>query len=159
MNKTPYDDMYIRVLELIEKFIKLKDYLGKFFKKKKYIQKQAIKNEKGKQRAEHIPKGKYGIPNYSYYALEFLNEDAQNLFEDCLKKVPSDKDYSYLDFSNNKIYVRGKKYVIALFDFTDKEFNIFIKSEAILDNWVHIRKLENKLAWKEAPKEQKLLFN
>lgn len=160
MNKTPYDDIFIKLLTFIEKFIKLKDYIGKFFKKKEQINIQAIKNVKGKQKAEHLPKDKYGFSNYSYYAFEFLNSDAQNLFEDCLKKVPSDKDYSYLDFSGSKVYVRGKKYVMALLDFnTNKEFQEFIESDAILDNWLHVRKLKDTTEWKESPKEQRITFN
>lgn len=109
--------------------------------------------------ADTQPKALGGC-NYTYVKIDFLSDDSAKLLELCLKNVETSKDLSNLDFKEGYAYVRGLKYVGAMFQLGDtKKVREFIENtDGIIDNQFKLSIIEDKNEYKEAPRELKIIF-
>lgn len=162
MNKTPYDDWLTNLLTLVERII---EQFIRFINRKltkhevKLITDMATKHVKNIKIADAQPRA-FGGCNYTYVKIDFLSEESAKLFELCLKNVETTKDLSNLDFKEGYAYVRGLKYVGAMFQLGDaKKTRKFLENtDGVVDNQFKLSIVEDKDEYKDSPRELKIIF-
>lgn len=162
MNKTQYDDILVKALNIISKVLEWKNRFKihikrfKFFKFKVELSKNIIRIKA----FETTPKGHYAI-NYCPVKFTFKDELEQDFFNN-IKNLPIYlQDYSDVDFSAGYFIVRQKSAACRLIEgvlnksYRDTHLiNEYIKSGELFDNLFYITELSKedfKLERKEHP--------
>lgn len=159
MNKTPYDDLLVKALDLISNVLSW----GKKFKK--HIKKLTLprfkielnKNIIRVKAFETTPRGHFAV-NYSPVKLVFKDDIEQDFFDN-IKNLPIYlQDYSDVDFSAGYFIIRKKSAANRLMEgCADKNYttslfiNKYIKSGELFDNLFYVYDIT-----KEEYREEKL---
>lgn len=119
MNKTPYDNWLVNLLDLIQRvIINFKSYKQAFINKFNYkptdkelkqkVQDGIIDYSKRIQGASTTPKSKGFRPNYKYIKFTLTDEYEQLLMDEAKDLDSFVIDYSYLNLDDKTFYIKGK---------------------------------------------------
>lgn len=148
MNKTPYDDIFIKVLDLINN---VAQWILKFKKHKKRFGNDfnniVEKNVDRLKVFETTPRGHGYKNNYSPVKFKFKDELEQDFFTN-IKNLPVYlQDYTDVDFSQGYFIIKKKSQAARLLDGIDKGYrdtstiNKYIKSGDLYDDLFYVENI------------------